>query len=298
MPINYRCLRNLLRGVGLAPSLLPPHGMNKKMLLVMSLAALSLVAWQGPAFAAVVVFDFNDLSSGINATDSSSTVDSIDKYMTDLWKSPVNVLLGSQTMIGKPQDGLPSNAWYLGNTDGATSNGLVTTKSGIPVPPAHNHEGSDAYLINRWNYNPPGPNNTGLLPYDRIVIVFKDKPVDQVSFDWEIFPNDGNTKADFTFKAFDKDGNQVGDSFYYHLDTAADKLKGALGHYVSAVFSKPVYRLEFIDWHTAPVGLDNLIAYSRQVPGLSPLASIGLAAVMMLGMLGWRRRQRVPVRSA
>jgi hypothetical protein len=269
--------------------------MNKRTLLVAVLAALSLFAWQGPAAADVVTFDFNALGSGINATDDSSTPDAIDKYMTDLWKSPVNVLMGSKTMTGLPQDGLASNAWYLGNTDGATKNGSII--NGNYQAPAHSPSISDTYLINRWNYNPPGPNNTGLDPYDRIIITFKEKPVNQVSFDWEIFPNDGNTKADFTFKAFDKDGNQVGDTFYYHLDTAADKLKGALGHYVSAVFSKPVYRLEFIDWHTAPVGLDNLTATYRGVPGLSPLASMGLAAVMMLGIVGWRRLQRVPVRS-
>ena len=271
--------------------------MNKKAFLLASLASLTMVAGQAPAFAASVTFDFNDLNSGINAGNSTSNHDSIDDYMTKLWKSPVNVLRGSQTMIGKPQDGLASGAWYLGNTDGATKNGSIAkTKSGAYLAPGHENWRDDTFLINRWNYNPPGAAKTGSAPYDRIIIEFSQKPITQISFDWEIFPSNGSGKADFTFKAFDKDGKQVGSSYYHSLDTTQQKEAGLLGHYVSTVFSKPVYRLEFIDWHTAPVGIDNVRASFASVPGLSPLVSVALAAGMMAGVLGWRRRQRVSVR--
>ncbi len=108
-----------------------------------------------------------------------------------------------------------------------------------------------------------------------------EKPVGAIEFDWQIFPVTQG-KADLTVLA---DGIQV-----FYFNNAANLRDGALGH-ESIVFSSPVTRLEFVDWRTAPIGIDNL-----QISQTEPVPEPSTCALFLLGSAGlaFSRRRRLP----
>jgi hypothetical protein len=258
--------------------------MIRSLIALSSLCLLSFAAT--PAHAALKVFDFNSLSAGINSTnqDSAGSVtsrDAIDKYLTSVYGSLVEVVKGARTLRDKPENVGPEP--FLGNTD----NGVMHD------PP------NDTYLINRWSSG-----------FDRITIVFKEVPITSIELDWQIFPvSSKNTNADLTIKA---DGETI---FYKALtdfitnpsdpkyDDGNNKYVGAMGHF-SYVFSSPVTTLEFIDWTDAPIGIDNLAVDNFPPPGnggIVPEPStllLGMTAVFGMGAFSlrrFRRKQPVPI---
>lgn len=203
-----------------------------------------------------ILFDFNSLSSGVN---SSSGSDAIEAYMSSIYGSAVTVDLGARTMKSKPEEVGP---WpYLGNTDFVDGD-------------LQSHWWyKDTYLINRWN--------ASWIPADqrdRITITFEEEAIGSIAFDWQIFPVTTG-KADFTVKA---DGETV---FYY--DNALDKYNGYLSH-TELTFDAPVHKLEFIDWYTAPIGIDNLYVNPPPPPPPSnqSVPEPATALMMLLGTLG------------
>jgi hypothetical protein len=218
--------------------------------------------------------------------------------MEGIFGSDITVRRGAQTRKDK-MDGLNNSSLYLGNTDGAADRGS------LPSSFAHSNP-KDTFLINRWN-------QTSLKPHerDRIVIAFEEVALDWVAFDWEIFPvvKGSNEPADITFRACAKaervpDGNGLllcpADPTHTFLfedlgpKGSPEKEKGDLGHFpeVGGKFffpNGPVHQLEFIDWNTAPVGLDNLEGGPR-VPEPGSLFLLG-AGLTVIGVL-WRRNRR------
>jgi len=188
--------------------------------------ALSAFAASAPCQAGFL-FDFNTLAAGVN---SATGADPIETYMEGVYGSDIAVALGAKTLKEKPEAVGPTN--FLGNTD----NGVYHVNP------------KDTYLINRWN-STTVPTNLR----DRITIEFLAAPVSFIEFDWQIFPVTTG-KADITVKA---DGVTI---FYYDNDnTQAEKEAGKMGHF--SWFSPggtPVTKFEFIDWTTAPIGIDNL----------------------------------------
>jgi hypothetical protein len=81
-------------------------------------------------------------------------------------------------------------------------------------------------------------------------------------------------KADLTVRA---DGVTV-----FYFNNSGNIQNGAMGHKL-ITFSAPVTKLEFIDWKTAPIGIDNLFVSRQQIApepstsGLFLLGSAGLA---------------------
>jgi len=168
--------------------------------------------------------------------------DTIENYMESVYGSEITLMSGARTLRSKPENVGPP--MYLGNSD------LMEMHWGY----------KDTYLINRWDYG-----------YDRIIIKFEEEPVYAIEFDWQIFPVTQG-KADLTVLA---DGTNV---FYY--DNSENLQNGAIGH-ASIVFNAPVTRLEFVDWRTAPIGIDNL-----QVSTTAPVPEPSTGALFLLGGAG------------
>jgi hypothetical protein len=177
--------------------------------------------------------------------------DTIENYMESIYGSEITLRSGARTLKNKPESVGPP--MYLGNSD------LMVMH---PTP-------KDTYLINRWDDG-----------YDRITVEFLEDPVWAIEFDWQIFPVTQG-KADLTVKA---DGVTV-----FYFNNSANLQNGAMGH-ESITFSSPVRKLEFIDWRTAPIGIDNLFV-SRQQIAPEPSAS----ALFLLGGAGlaFARRRRL-----
>lgn len=238
-----------------------------KTIIAIASASLVFAASSGAVRAESVLFDFNALGKNVNSTNGA---DPIELYMENLWGSNITVVAGAKTMKNRPENPHPAGL-YLGNSDGATVRGPY------PGPGSHGNP-KDTYLINRWNSG-----CCAATEKDRITIVF-DEGINEVAFDWEIFPTNGaNTTADFTFKA-----DEV-PYFFTALTTMSEKTQGQLGH-LSFDFDHPVHRLEFIDWTDAPIGIDNLhVGFT--VPGPSPLLALGLG---LATLAGWRRLRARP----
>lgn len=215
-----------------------------------------------PAFASAteVLFDFNDLASGIESDES----DAIETYMELLYGSDITLSDGAKTRKSRVED-RPSGM-YLGNSDGATGRGPCPVDQN--TAPCH-PDPKDTFLINDWSEE-----------YDRFSITFEEEPISGFEVDWEIFPVTRNGQAaDITILA---DEEEI---FFSEL-LGADKELGDLGHF-SYSFNAPVHTLEFIDWRDAPIGIDNLrVRRDMPVPGTVLLIMTGLLA------LGVRRRSQ------
>jgi len=126
--------------------------------------------------------------------------------------------------------------------------------------------------MNRWNVTSIAANLR-----DRITIIFEDVAVTSIEFDWQIFPVTTG-KADIKVYI---DGGTVPVFYEANDATTAQKKWGELGH-VKLVFNSPVKKIEFVDWSTAPIGIDNLYVTSVPEPAtwvLGMLGTVGLAAV-------------------
>lgn len=193
-----------------------------------------------------------------------------------------------------PAAGLP----YLGNSDGATDRAVLS--------PTSTHPNLDTYLINDWN-------NGSLVAADqkdRIVITFEN-PIPWVAFDWEIFPQTSFTNADITVKAdgitiFSRDLTTFRCPSPPLVNGALTTCKntevqlGDLGNFPHFDFNTSnaawlaagggnggVHTLEFIDWTTAPIGIDNL-QVGQQVPEPASLLLLGSG---LAGLAVWGRRK-------
>jgi len=261
-----------------------------------------------PLPAESVLFDFDSLSANV---DSTPGADLIETTMEGIWgaavgstKKDITVNWGARTAGLRIENAF--STIYLGNSDSATA----WNQTGTPPTNNRNTDSSsstrDVYLYNRWNALLPS-SGCGSSPCqrDRITIIFEQQPIISVEFDWEIFPINSNADiADFTFVA---DGVQ----YYYHppLPSTAGsglptKFTGDVGHY-SIVFETPVKKLEFIDWTTAPIGIDNLRVEAYTKPPLSPqsiavpdgspavlILAVGFGALVIIASRG--RRHTVP----
>lgn len=211
-------------------------------------AILGLAAGQANAG---FLLDFNALDdheySQYGNQTYGSSADPIEEYIESVIGSDVWVYRGTKTLKYKPENVGP---WaYLGNTDYGVWH---------PNP-------KDTYLINRWQDG-----------YDRITMIFE-VALTSISFDWQIFPA---TQGKSDIKV-------LGDGVeYFHYDNSANVLNGAMGH-ASIVFNAPVHKLEFVDWKTAPVGIDNLYI-SSEVP--EPATGV-MALLGTLGITVIRRRK-------
>jgi hypothetical protein len=236
-------------------------------------ATLGCLAFCGattrPAHATTITFDFNSLSSGVKSTNGPS--DPIDSYMTHLWGSPVNVSSGTETARSAPED---LGQKYLGNTEDYVGRG----KDSGPVDRRR-----DTYLFNRWD-------EPSIADHDRIIITFAAMGISSFSVDWEIFPVTKNStdNADITIYA---DGQEL---LYASLPPTGNmgRENGMLGVFSSAGYVAPPggwHTLTFVDWTSAPVGIDNLEVdpWSRPPsipePGSGALVGIGLVALAALG---------------
>lgn len=215
-----------------------------------AVCAVALFALAAQSAEAGPVLTFNSLASGVN---SATGTDAIETYIEGVIGSNVTVYLGAKTLKNEPESGL-STQW-LGNTEYV--NGILTANvSGV----------KDTYLINRWNSSSIASNLR-----DRIKINF-DVAISSIEFDWQIFPTTGS-EADLTVKG---DGTT-----YFYYNNLPNKLAGKMGHTLIS-FTAPVNTIEFIDWTTAPIGIDNL--QINQVPEpatglLTLLGGLGIAAV-------------------
>lgn len=228
----------------------------ERTILRSSLIAAALLALTINGADAGFMLNFNSLAANVN---SATGTDSIETYIEGVIGSNVTVEPGTKTLKEKPENVGPTN--YLGNTD----NGVWHANP------------KDTYLINRWNYTSL-PSNVR----DRIKITF-DVALASIEFDWQIFPVTTG-KADFTVKA---DGIQ-----YLYYDNSSNKTSGYLSH-SKIVFTTPVNTIEFIDWTTAPVGIDNLyIDYPPPPQTAVPEPATGLMALLGgLGIVAVRRRR-------
>jgi hypothetical protein len=202
-------------------------------------------------------FDFNSLSSGI---DSTSGEDSIENYMEAIYGSEITLKTGARTRKDKPENGV-GLPLYLGNSE-----------NGVGNHPTNYNLNKDTYLYNRWKDG-----------YDRITIEFLDVPVTHVEFDWQIFAQTRG-KADFTFKADDV-------VIFYYDNSDSDTIRDGYMNHFSHTFASPVKKLEFVDWTTAPVGIDNLSVTTTHTPEPASLLMWGLGAAAFT-YAGYRRRSR------
>nr|MBI3612214.1 PEP-CTERM sorting domain-containing protein [Nitrospirota bacterium] len=190
---------------------------------------------------------------------------------------------------------------YLGNTDGETNKNAPLTGTGSH--PSVNTK--DTYLINDWNNS----NVATAEKKDRIIMTFA-KPIPWVATDWEIFPQT-SSPSDFTIFADVKktDGSYAQVKIFYEqlLGTTAVEAGdlGSFAHFdfnssnaawladlaAAGIANGPVTRLEFVDWSTAPIGIDNLQVGNPSPPVPEP-ASLLLFGSGLIGLAAWRFKRK------
>jgi len=243
---------------------------------VLLVLALGLVAV--PEAAAVTVtftFDGPPATGIADNTLSANNGDTIDTYMTNLWQtihpgSSINVKKGARADFQAPEN-ISGSPLYLGNTNYFTGRGNgVDPDPSVPI---------DMYLFNRWQDYP------SCIECDRIKIVFTGDGVYSFDVDWELFPVTTNSTDKVDFKIYG-DGILL---FADALEAPGNPMRqfGKLGHFSSEGALVPDggwHTLEFVDWNSAPVGIDNLrIDPPRGVPepGTLMLVGAGLAALAL-----------------
>jgi hypothetical protein len=185
----------------------------------------------------------------------------------------------------------------LGTSDGATSYSDATHPS-LATP--------DEFLMNNNFPVLGGPAS------DSIRVVFSNLALATVSFDWEIFPDNGcsstycathpynaTTNPNFPDLEFLVDGVQQGATFYAQV--IAGHLPQDVGH-AQFTLNLPVgaHTLTFVDW-PAEIAIDNLsiqtcgstgtgcVLQSAPEPSPLPLAGLSLA---LLALVRWQARRR------
>lgn len=225
------------------------------------------LAAAAPAQATAVLFDFND--SHLNGRRSrNGTHDRLDRYMSDLWGSPVNVLKGARvrkTPLEQDVDNLD-----LGNTDHFEGRGNASHDLAHDPP-------RDNFLYNRWNEG-----------FDRITMLFEEGFY-YFEVDFEIFPvtTHGEPLADFKILL----GDDLTEYSYQKLEDPGNSARedGLLGVFKSTGLVAPAggwKKIQFVDWNTAPIGIDNLLLDPNPPnrvpePGTVMLLGAGLAALAL-----------------
>ncbi len=280
---------------------------------------LFTIAFQAPAQAALVTFDFNALKDG----DSNGKVDT---YMQGVLnanglagdgnsvavtgaKAEQNYtgddyVVGPQTTSYIQQRVRQNGQWVwvtvpvtqttsltLGNSEHATFGGAPWTPGG-----------QDTFLVNSGS--------------DRITMTF-DFAIYGVQFDFEIFPNaqcaDGSKTScilpDFTFLAdgilqFHTDGIMPGAGGTYahspHSNTGIEKAPQYLGVSGWWLFPEGVTKLEFVDWPVM-IGIDNLVIDTTPPREDVPPPTVpepGTLALLAVGLAGLRRFRKPTSSSA
>lgn len=241
------------------PTLFPEIVIVRRIMVCLSagrlawVALLAIVALPLSSRAEVITFDFNSLSDG--ASNSA-----IQTYFNSVWSGAGQT--GAITVTGaRGERNYTGDNFVVGPVSGNTVTSLTLGNSDGGVP----RLGSlDTFLIT-------GTHSSGA---DRIVLTFP-KPVYQISFDYEIFPNGDGRTPDFSFIA---DGDtmfvtiaqapQLGDLYTNSPVSgpmAIEKNPQFLGLSGTWFFPEGVTKLEFVDWPEM-VGIDNLKVDTAQVP--------------------------------
>lgn len=290
----------------------------------MLLLGLVLLVPATQAWAVPVTFDFDCVTGncvgggtlanhGVKPNSNKNTdINNIKNYMNLVFQaagvdnSVTYINKGTKSTKSRAESGHPAaDKPYLGNSDLETNRDAPLT--GVGSHPSA-HPTRDTFLINDWNNG----SLTAADKKDRIVITFAN-PIPWVAFDWEIFPQTTLTHADITVLA---DGHQI---LFEDLTTFrcspppvgqtltqcknSEVQKGDLGSFAHFDFNTSnaawlaagggnggVHTLEFIDWTTAPVGIDNL-QVGQTVPEPASLLLLG-SGLAGLGFWGRRKNRK------
>lgn len=272
-----------------------------------ALVITALAAGSGASQAAPdVTFNFNSLNAGATSTANGGGAQNITQYMTSVYGSSVTVDAGALAQKVRPGSNNPPSGWFLGNTDGATTNGAYVANTGPAAghtcpavgtnSDANNNCGTggtqayDTFLINQWQ-------NTNLASNvrDRVKFTFVSNAIFGLSVDWEIFPQ---TTVPSDIQIFANGVN----IFEVDLTTSAQTQAGAIGHFdllpndarfnSGGIFASGISTLEVVDWTTAPIGIDNLGIYKKRPPQQTPEpASLALMGLALAGLAAIRRRR-------